>query len=50
LVSTEPWQSRIACGTKFSEAIISSVDSCRPASFRRTSAISGSTSAIGFVK
>jgi hypothetical protein len=50
LVSTEPPVSRIACGTKFSEAIISSVVSWRFASLASTSAMSGSTSARGLVK
>jgi hypothetical protein len=50
LVSTDPWQSSTDCGTKFSDAIISSVRSWRAASSLSTSAISGSTSATGFRK
>ena len=48
-MSTEPAASSTAWGTKFSEAIISSVDCWRSSSRRSTSAISGSTSASGAV-
>jgi len=44
-VSTDPVASSTAWGTKFSEAIISSVFCWRCSSRRSTSAIAGSTSA-----
>src|SRR3954447_5201509 len=50
LVSTLPWHSSTDSGTKFSLAIISSVRCWRSSSWRRTSAISGSTSASGRLK